>query len=68
MFDSFVVASLAGLSAGNLGCMDLLLTLTASGPAEKLVGPFWGICEFNEQAENWVEGCIGCVEVSWLVW
>ena len=52
----------------NLGCMDLLLTLTASGPAEKLVGPFWVICEFNEQAENWVEGCIGCVEVSWLVW
>lgn len=49
--------------------MALLLSLPDSGPAGTLVSPFGGICEFNEQAENWVEGCVGCVRgvlVGWV--
>lgn len=53
-------------------------SLTASGLAETLVSPFWGSCEFNEQAEKlggrlpWLDprhpGWFGNEEVTVLWW
>ena len=63
------MASLASRLVGNLECTGLLLSLSASGPARTPVSPFGGNREFNDQAENWVEGCVGCVKgvlVGWV--